>query len=454
MQEDTQWKSLIQLVQKHQKHLFPSVTLAQLMLESGYRPGSSLSTLAKDYYNLFGIKAGNWKGKVISLNTLEDDGQGNLYQIKGDFRWYDNFEEAIIDYNQLFTSSPWLSQHYKNVLQAQTPKAQCLALQGTYATDTQYANKLIQLIKQYNLTQYDTPPQGKIKRNESVSLAQVILNHARNYLGTTKGSSKHLEIIQGYNREKPLPVGYAVNVGDDWCDIFVSFIGIISGAKELIGHECGVERHKRLFQTMGIWLGLIKPKAGDIVIFRWDGRLDGVADHIGFVESVSDGYIETIEGNTFIAGQSVVGRRKYLWNQKCIQGYARPKYPKVAVEGQKLVEEKKKIDDAIVESIIRGDWGDGQERITRLERAGYSAKEVQRQVNQRLQAKPLPKQVRVKESAKYWQTGEKISPWVKGRSFDVVQTKKVKVPHSQNAYLLSRLDIPIGWLLEEDVTCV
>ena len=52
-----------------------------------------------------------------------------------------------------------------------------------------------------------------------------------------------------------------------------------------------------------------------------------------------------------------------------------------------LVDEKtrKKSTDEIAEEVIKGKWGNGEERIRRLEAAGYDAKAVQKRVNERLQ---------------------------------------------------------------------
>ena len=47
----------------------------------------------------------------------------------------------------------------------------------------------------------------------------------------------------------PLPVGYAVKNTDDWCDVFVTVIFQREGLSDLVGRECGVERHIPDFQT-------------------------------------------------------------------------------------------------------------------------------------------------------------------------------------------------------------
>ena len=154
--------------------------------------------------------------------------------------------------------------------------------------------------------------------------AETVLNTARKYMGVTKYSNGHKQIVDRYNAERPLPLGYAVKYDDDWCDCFVSTIGILSGASDLIGRECGVQRHINIFQQKGIWLGKQKPQAGDIITWDWDAG--GFADHIGFVEKVNGDTITTIEGNTTHGGVSLVGRNTFHWNDWRIKGYARPKY--------------------------------------------------------------------------------------------------------------------------------
>lgn len=82
--------------------------------------------------------------------------------------------------------------------------------------------------------------------------ATQIKNNANAHLGITKYSAGHKKIVDTYNSVKPLPVGCAVTYDDDWCDAFVTYIGIINKATELIGRECGVQLHKAIFQSMGI----------------------------------------------------------------------------------------------------------------------------------------------------------------------------------------------------------
>ena len=157
---------------------------------------------------------------------------------------------------------------------------------------------------------------------------QKVLDTARSYLGVETGSREHKKIVDAYNSVDPKPVGYTANYQDDWCDIFVTTVYQQAGLSDLIGRECGVQRHIGIMEKKGIWKGRTQPKVGDIVTFDWDGG--GWADHIGIVESVNNGVITTIEGNSSLyAGSTAktrVNRKTYDWNSRYIKGYARPAY--------------------------------------------------------------------------------------------------------------------------------
>jgi len=157
---------------------------------------------------------------------------------------------------------------------------------------------------------------------------QKVLDIARSYLGVETGSSEHKKIVDAYNSVNPKPLGYTANYDDDWCDIFVTTVFQQAGLSNLIGRECGVQRHIGIMERKGIWKGKSYPKQGDIVTFDWDGG--GLADHIGIVESVNNGVITTIEGNSSLyAGSTAktrVNRKTYNWDSRYIKGYGSPRY--------------------------------------------------------------------------------------------------------------------------------
>lgn len=138
--------------------LYASVMIAQAALESGW--GNSTLSQAPNY-NLFGIK-GQYNGQSVRKDTLEDNGSGQYYQIQDDFRRYDNYGESLNDYASLLTGdndpNNWRYSFYSGARVSNTNSYQDATsyLTGRYATDTQYANKLNNIINQNNLTQYDS----------------------------------------------------------------------------------------------------------------------------------------------------------------------------------------------------------------------------------------------------------------------------------------------------------
>ena len=159
--------------------------------------------------------------------------------------------------------------------------------------------------------------------------AQSYLDVLRGWIGYNESNGKYKSIIDLYNSHKPLARGYKVKYSDQWCDTTVSAAAIKAGIVDLIGTECGCEKHIQIFKEKGIWIedGTITPEPGYIILYNWDDKTqpnNGHADHIGVVESVSGGQITVIEGNK----NEAVGRRVLSVGNGCIRGYATPKYEK------------------------------------------------------------------------------------------------------------------------------
>lgn len=218
--------------------------------------------------------------------------------------------------------------------------------------------------------------------------AQDLLNVARGWLGCNERDGSFKKIIDLYNATKPLPRGYAVRYSDEWCDTFVSACAIKAGCADIIGRECGCEQHVNIFKQMGIWIedGTITPKAGDIILYNWDTGVqpnNGYSDHIGIVESVNGYTITVIEGNM----SERVGRRNIRIGHGNIRGYARPRY---AHSGNTPVQPSKpnKSVTEIAKEVIAGKWGNGDDRKNRLESAGYDFNAVQAEVNRILSGAP------------------------------------------------------------------
>jgi flagellar protein FlgJ len=119
--------------------------VAQAALESGWGQREIPTANGSPSYNLFGIKAGSsWSGPVTEVTTTEFE-QGAAKKIKAQFRVYGSYVEAIADYVKLLTNNP----RYAEVANARSPEQAAHALQKAgYATDPQYANKLVSVIQQ------------------------------------------------------------------------------------------------------------------------------------------------------------------------------------------------------------------------------------------------------------------------------------------------------------------
>jgi hypothetical protein len=127
--------------------ILPSLTIAQAILESAWG-SSQLAVRAK---NLFGIKAfSNWRGGIITLPTTEWY-RDRKQVIHADFRSYDSFNECIEDHSKLLTNT-----RYKPIRECCNYKEACRKIyECGYATDPGYAEKLIRIIEENKLFEFD-----------------------------------------------------------------------------------------------------------------------------------------------------------------------------------------------------------------------------------------------------------------------------------------------------------
>lgn len=122
-----------------------SITLGQIMLESGGSYDGGLSGLAWKYNNLFGITKGSWKGETVTMSA-----QGG--RDTKEYRVYGSKTDSIIDHAKVLLNSRY-TKYTKNA-QTVSEYADGIA-KGGYATDPDYASKLMAVIKSNNLTAYD-----------------------------------------------------------------------------------------------------------------------------------------------------------------------------------------------------------------------------------------------------------------------------------------------------------
>ncbi len=151
---------IVPLAKQLQKEtgLLPSLTIAQKIQESGWDWTDSI--IETEGHNYWGMKCGShWTGDYLILNTKEDDGTGNLYEIQDAFRKYESDEAGFSGRGDFF----WSNSRYRNVLLACFDLDWEAAVEdfktNGYATDIKYANSLQLIIQQNELYQYDNDPE-------------------------------------------------------------------------------------------------------------------------------------------------------------------------------------------------------------------------------------------------------------------------------------------------------
>lgn len=127
----------------------PSLLVAQAALESNW----GNSQLAREANNYFGIKNPAGKEYVTKEFTHNE-----WIEIQASFREYDSIYESVVDYaNLLKEGTSWDENLYQEVIKAPTYKEAAYALTNAgYATDPDYAEKIIELIEVHQLDTLDS----------------------------------------------------------------------------------------------------------------------------------------------------------------------------------------------------------------------------------------------------------------------------------------------------------
>ena len=204
--------------EKRGNPLFSSVIIAQAILETGY----GTSTLMLRANAVFGLKAfDDYKGKVYSARTREVYNNNSIL-IEAKFRAYDSLVESVSDYFNLICKT----SRYRKALTAETPE-QCIQaiIDGGYATDPNYVNKIMKLLEVNDLTRFDKQIQNNdimytVGKNYTT---QVNLN-VRDGAGTDKRIKDYSELTEdgkkhAYEQENAvLKKGTIVTVLSVWID--------------------------------------------------------------------------------------------------------------------------------------------------------------------------------------------------------------------------------------------
>lgn len=234
-------------------------------------------------------------------------------------------------------------------------------------------------------------------------LRQKVVDTASSWLGTQEGTSRHAEMLNIYNAQRPLPRGTRMLSTWPWCAAFVSTVSLQCGLRDIMPTECGCPGMIRLYQNIGRWVedDAYVPSPGDVIFYDWQdtgyGDNVGQSDHVGIVVACTDGMMTIIEGNC----DNAVKLRQIAVNARFIRGYGCPDYaskadgaePQPSPEPEPVPaptpkpEPEKPAEETTVDpfitakarEVINGKWGNGQARKDAL--AAWFVKAVQDEVN-------------------------------------------------------------------------
>lgn len=177
---------------------------------------------------------------------------------------------------------------------------------------------------------------------------------AYSYVGVKEGTAAYNNIVKAYNKVKPLPRGYKLKTGDPWCAAFATVCMDKAGIKDA-PRECSADKMLHKCKTV-----VTDPQPGDLVFYDW--QKNGTADHVGIVNRVKGTTLEVVEGNY----NHMVRLRYVLKTNGAIYRFARVQESDI---------------HTVAMDVIRGKYGNGNERKKRLAAAGYDYETVQAEVN-------------------------------------------------------------------------
>ena len=286
-------------------NLYASIILAQAILESG----SGQSNMSQQYFNIFNI-TGAYLGKSISFKTEEFSGN-NPYYIEQSFRVYSNYDQALDDYiNLMIKGTTWNSEIYAGAWKshAKTYQEAAQALQGIFATDPSYAQKLIEIIQEYNLNFYDNVDSTTKVVDDKVPESPLVASKLDN------------SAYPDYNGvEYPGADSYAFGNCTQYVYNRIIQLGGLVGTHMGNGGEWGINAQAQGYFTTTV------PTEGYAVSFP-----PGVAGssseygHVAFVEKVySDNSILVSEMN--VKGNNIVSERHISAGVAALATYIQPK---------------------------------------------------------------------------------------------------------------------------------
>ena len=162
---------------KGQKRLYPSTVLAMAALESGYNLNAT---------TLFGIKG---EGNVLDTTEYIN---GEYVNVKDSFKYFPSLTASD---QGLYELVQW--DNYDRATSSTDWEEECRMMQACgYATDPEYANKLISIVNSYQLTMFNNTEEFELKDEPQEEEPQD--EETTNDIYTVKSGDTLWSIIRDY----------------------------------------------------------------------------------------------------------------------------------------------------------------------------------------------------------------------------------------------------------------
>lgn len=293
-----------------------SLTTAQAILESAW----GKSELTKTGNALFGIKATkDWKGKTLTRKTTEYE-DGKKVQVEAEFRAYDTWEDSVKDHSAFLKKY----KRYAKVIGETDYKEACKAVAAAgYATDPEYAKKLIELNKELPVQLAQNTYNNKLRslvKKRLEQLRRILKDYDDNEIDVlyTKEHPERQKLI------KPIQPTWEQRLSE-WekeeykGKTFAENIPVITTAKgervrskseKILAdyfYHTGIPykyEHPVILKRFGIVypdFTFLSPKTGEEIYWEHDGRMDDPEYARKAIKK-----IETYEKNGIFPGQRLV----------------------------------------------------------------------------------------------------------------------------------------------------
>lgn len=332
-----------------------SPVIAQAILESGW----GQSSLAAVYHNYFGLKCGSkWTGPSVNLATKEEYQPGQLTAIRDNFRVYSSMEEGVKGYFEFIQLA-----RYENLKGITDPLRYLETIKADgYATSSTYVQNLMNIIEQYNLTEYDNKGSVNVSKVEKAiqQMEAWATDDSHGYDQKWRWGEKgdfdcSAAVIQAWES-----AGVPVKTNG------ATYTGNMLGVFKKTGFK-DVTSQINLATGAGLIRGDVLLNSGHHTAM-YCGNGKEVEASINENGTITGGTPGDQTGKEFL----IRAYRNYPWTNVL-------RYAETTAGGKSI--------DEVAQEVIKGNWGNGNARREALAAAGYDYAAVQARVNEILTGK-------------------------------------------------------------------